>query len=402
MKEDRKLGKLDNQCSARKTMHMLRKLILAFCLTLTFAPARAIDFVPAPPELSAKAYLLMDYESGQILAAKDEHRKYPPASLTKMMTAYIVEAELAAGNLQLNDPVTVSTNAWAKKFPGSSVMFIEPGKPVTVEQLLRGIIIQSGNDASVAIAEHIAGSENAFAQLMNAHAKRLGLVNTHFTNATGLPDKGHYSTAYDLALLARAIIHDFPERYSLYREKSFTYNGIRQLNRNTLLWDKSLNVDGLKTGHTQEAGYCLVASAQKDKMRLISVVLGAPTENARKYDSKKLLNWGFRFYRTVHPVKDNSPLHEVRVWYGEKSHVPAGIAQKVAVTLPRRSVKDLKAEYEISTELEAPIERGTVVGTLYFKLNGKVIKQVPLVALEDVPKGGFFSRLGDWFRRKWN
>ncbi|RMH37230.1 MAG: D-alanyl-D-alanine carboxypeptidase [Gammaproteobacteria bacterium] len=382
-------------------MHMIRTLVAFFGALLMLLPAHAIDFVPAPPVLSAKAYLLMDYDSGQILAAQNEDVRYPPASLTKMMTAYIVEAELAAGNLKLDDPVTVSTNAWAKNFPGSSVMFIEPGKPVTVEQLLRGIIIQSGNDASVAIAEHIAGSEDAFAQLMNAHAKRLGLTNTHFVNATGLPDDNHYSSARDLAILARAIIHDYPERYSLYKEKAFTYNGIRQLNRNALLWDKSLNVDGLKTGHTEKAGYCLVASAVKNNMRLISVVLGAPSENARKYDSKKLLNWGFRFYRTVHPVKANSPLHQVRVWYGNQAHVPAGVAEPVAVTLPRRSIKDLKAEYEVSTELEAPIRRGAVIGTLYFKLNGKTIKQVPLVALQDIEKGGVFSRLGDWFARKW-
>jgi D-alanyl-D-alanine carboxypeptidase (penicillin-binding protein 5/6) len=379
---------------------MKLRIVLAWLGWFGMLSAHAVDLVPAPPALSARAYLLMDYDSGQILVEKNADEKMPPASLTKMMTAYIVEAELAAGNLKPDDPVTVTEESWAKNFPGSSVMFIEPGKPVTVQQLLRGIVIQSGNDASVAIANHIAGSEATFAQLMNQYAQRLGMKNTHFKNATGLPDPEHYSTARDLAILARAIIHDFPDGYSLYSEKSFTYNGIHQLNRNKLLWDQALHVDGLKTGHTQAAGYCLVASAEKEGMRLISVVLGTRSELARKNESKKLLNWGFRFYRTVKPVKANQALHHVRVWYGDKETLPAGVSQDVAVTIPRRRVRDLKAEYEVIPQLSAPIAKGTTIGKLYFKLDDKVVREVPLVALEDMPEGGVFSRLGDWFSQK--
>ncbi len=364
------------------------------------AQAADLSFVPAAPALSAKSYVLMDYNSGEIIASKNADERIPPASLTKMMTAYIIDYELAQGNINLNDVVTVSENAWAKNFPDSSKMFIEPGKPVTVDQLRKGIIIQSGNDASVAIAEHIAGSEDAFVQLMNRHAQQLGLTGTHFANSMGLPAPEHYTTARDMAKLAQAIIRDYPDSYPVYAQKTFAYNGISQLNRNRLLWDKSMQVDGLKTGHTNEAGYCLVSSAVKDNMRLIAVVMGTRSEQARKQESKKLLNWGFRFFRTISPLKPGKSLHKMRVWYGEKEQLNVGIARPVYLTVPRSKVKQLKAEYASGDTIEAPVKKGQVVGKLFFKVDGKDIREVPLVALENMKEGGMFSRFGDWMSLK--
>ncbi len=362
--------------------------------------AANLSFVPAAPALSAKSYVLMDFNSGKIIASKNADERIPPASLTKMMTAYIIDYELAQGNINLNDVVTVSENAWAKNFPDSSKMFIEPGKTVTVEQLRKGIIIQSGNDASVAIAEHIAGSEDAFVQLMNSHAQQLGLTGTHFVNSMGLPDPEHYTTAHDMAKLAQAIIRDYPDSYGIHAMKTYSYNGISQLNRNRLLWDKSLHVDGLKTGHTNEAGYCLVSSALKDNMRLIAVVMGTKSEQARKQESKKLLNWGFRFFRTVSPLKPGKSLHKMRVWYGEEEQLNVGIAKPVYLTVPRGKVKQLKAEFASGDTIEAPVKKGQIVGKLFFKIDGKDIKEVPLVALEDMEEGGMFSRFGDWMSLK--
>ncbi len=360
----------------------------------------ASDFVPEAPAISAKSYVLMDVNSGQILASYNENKKLPPASLTKMMTGYIIEHELEEGNIALEDQVIVTTNSWAKNFPGSSKMFIEPGKDVTVEQIRKGIIVQSGNDASVAIAEHIAGSEDSFAQLMNHHAKLLGLTGTNFVNSMGLPHAEHYTTAMDMAFLASAVIKDFPESYEIYKMKKYSYNGIEQPNRNRLLWDRSLNVDGLKTGHTEEAGYCLVASAVQDKMRLISVVMGTKSEQARMQSSKKLLNWGFRFFRTVSPVSVGKPLHQLRVWYGEREQLNVGISEAVSITIPRSKVKSLKAEFVAAESLEAPIKSGQIVGKLFFRIDGKDVHEVPLVALEDLPEGGMFSQMSDWMTLK--
>ncbi len=383
---------------------IIKKLLTISALTLmVFSAAETsakVSFIPAAPELSAKAFVLMDFNSGKIIASSNETLSLPPASLTKMMTAYIIDYEIEQGNIKADDEVTVSENAWAKNFPESSKMFIEPGKSVTVEQLHKGIVIQSGNDASVAIAEHIAGAEDAFAQLMNSHAKQLGLSDTHFVNSMGLPDPEHYTTALDMAKLAQAVIGDFPEGYKIYSQKKYEYNGISQLNRNRLLWDKSMQVDGLKTGHTEEAGYCLVTSATKDKMRLIAVVMGTNSEQARKQESKKILNWGFRFYRTVSPLEAGKTLHKIKVWYGEEEQLNVGIVAPVFLTIPKNKVKDLKAEFVSEENVEAPIKKGQVVGKLFFRIDGKDIHEMPLVALTDMEEGGFFSRVGDWFGLK--
>jgi len=380
---------------------MISKKSILFSLALVWQTVYAAPaFVPEAPSIAAKAYVLMDADSGEIISASNETESLAPASLTKMMTSYVIDSELKQGNIKLDDQVNVSEKAWAKNFPGSSKMFIEPGKEVTVDQLRKGIIVQSGNDASVAIAEHIAGSEDAFAQVMNHHAKLLGLTGTHFVNSMGLPNPDHYTTAIDIAKLAQAIIHDFPKEYYIYAMKSFEYNNIEQSNRNRLLWDRSMNVDGLKTGHTEEAGYCLVASAKEDDMRLISVVMGADSENSRKQASKKLLAWGFRYYRTITPVQAGESLHQLKVWYGKTDQLDVGIAKPIHITLPKSQVKVLKAEFVATEGLEAPIQKGQEVGKLFFRVDGKDIKEVPLVALNDLAEGGFFSRVNDWLTIK--
>ncbi|WMS86567.1 D-alanyl-D-alanine carboxypeptidase family protein [Pleionea litopenaei] len=372
--------------------------LLILSLTIT---ARVVAITPAPPALGADGYILMDYQSGHVIAENNADNPLPPASLTKMMTSYVVSAELAAGNIQLTDMVTVSENAWAKNFPESSKMFIEVNKQVSVEDLLKGLIISSGGDASVALAEHIAGSEDAFAQLMNMHAQKLGMTNTHFVNAHGLTADGHQTTARDMAILARALIKDYPQEYELYKLKEFTYNNIRQYNRNSLLWDRSLEVDGVKTGHTEAAGYCLVSSAVKDGMRLIAVVMGTSSEDARKIESKKLLTYGFRFFETVSPLTANSQVHQARVWGGEVEQATLGVLEQTYLTIPRGKRQQLKANYVVENELEAPLAKGQVVGQIFFELEGEEVAKVPMVALEDVAEGGWFSRMIDaisrWF-----
>ncbi|NVJ51755.1 MAG: D-alanyl-D-alanine carboxypeptidase [Gammaproteobacteria bacterium] len=373
-----------------------------FTILITFMWAQSVwAITPAPPSLGANGYILMDYQSGQVIAENNADNPLPPASLTKMMTSYVVSAELAAGNIALTDQVTVSENAWARNFPESSKMFIEVGKQVTVEELLKGLIISSGGDASVALAEHIAGSEDAFAQLMNMHAQKLGMTNTFFVNAHGLTAEGHQTTARDMALLAKALIHDYPDEYALYQLKEFTYNNIRQYNRNSLLWDRSLEVDGIKTGHTDAAGYCLVSSAVKDGMRLIAVVMGTSSEEARKIESKKLLTYGFRFFETVSPLTANSEVHQARVWGGEIEQAKLGVLNQTFLTIPRGKRNQLKANYVVENELEAPLSKGQAVGSINFELDGEQVASVPLVVLEDVAEGGWFSRLWDsisrWF-----
>lgn len=338
----------------------------------------------------------MDYHSGKVLAEKEMHTKLSPASLTKMMTSYVIGQELARGNINENDDVTISKNAWAKNFPDSSKMFIEVGTTVKVKDLNRGIIIQSGNDACVAMAEHIAGSEDAFVDLMNAWANSLGMKDSHFANVHGLDNDALYSTPYDMALLGSALIRDVPEEYRIYSEKKFTFNGITQYNRNGLLWDKSMNVDGIKTGHTSNAGYSLVSSATEGKMRLVAVVMGTKNANARKSESKKLLSYGFRFFETVAPHKAGETFVEEKVWMGDKDMVALGLDQDTYVTLPRGQAKNLKASFVLEKELEAPISKGDVVGKLYYQLDGEDIAEYPLLALEDVQEGSLFSRLWDY------
>ena len=353
--------------------------------------------LPSPPQIAAKAYLLMDYHTGQVLIGSNEHERLPPASLTKMMTSYVIGQELKSGRIKPTDMVTISQNAWAKNYSDSSKMFIEVGKQVSVENLNKGIIIQSGNDACIAMAEHVAGSEDSFASLMNQWAQRIGMKETHFVNAHGLYDENHYSTAYDMALLGRALIHDLPEEYAIYSQKDFTFNGIVQHNRNRLLWDKSLAVDGIKTGHVSEVGYNLVASATgPDNMRLISVVIGSGSEAQRAEESKKLLTYGFRFYQNVTPYKAGAVLATQRIWMGDKSEIQLGTAEEINLVVPRNSASKLKADFQLKGELDAPIKKGEAVGTIYLKLDGKDVAQYPLVALEEVNEGSLFSRLWDY------
>ncbi|HAS64120.1 MAG TPA: D-alanyl-D-alanine carboxypeptidase [Vibrio sp.] len=382
----------------KKTTLLKTVFASSIALSTTFASQVIASpvVVPDPPQIAAKGYVLLDYYSGKVLAEKEMNTKLSPASLTKMMTSYVIGQELARGNISESDDVTISQNAWAKNFPDSSKMFIEVGTTVKVKDLNYGIIVQSGNDACVAMAEHIAGSEDAFVDLMNAWANTLGMKDSHFANVHGLDNDSLYSTPYDMALLGSALIRDVPEEYRIYSEKKFTYNGITQYNRNGLLWDKSMNVDGIKTGHTSNAGYSLVSSATEGKMRLVAVVMGTKNANARKSESKKLLSYGFRFFETVAPHKAGETFVEEKVWMGDKDMVALGLDQDTYVTLPRGQAKNLKASFVLEKELEAPISKGDVVGKLYYQLDGEDIAQYPLLALEDVQEGSLFSRLWDY------
>ncbi|CAH1546375.1 MULTISPECIES: serine hydrolase [Vibrio] len=373
-------------------------LVSSVALTATIAQSAFASpvVVPDAPQIAAKGYVLMDYNSGKVLAEKEMNTKLSPASLTKMMTSYVIGQELARGNISEDDDVTISKNAWAKNFPDSSKMFIEVGTTVKVKDLNRGIIIQSGNDACVAMAEHIAGSEDAFVDLMNAWANTIGMSNTHFANVHGLDNPNLYSTPYDMALLGKALIRDVPDEYRIYSDKKFTYNGITQYNRNGLLWDKSMNVDGIKTGHTSNAGYSLVSSATEGQMRLVAVVMGTKDANARKSESKKLLSYGFRFFETVAPHKAGETFVEEKVWMGNKDTVALGLDQDTYVTLPRGEAKNLKASFVLEKELEAPINKGDVVGKLYYQIDGEDIAEYPLMALETVDQGSLFSRMWDY------
>ena len=367
-------------------------LLLLLCTPIT-GVAGAI--VPAPPSINAAAYLLMDFQSGDILVEHNIDETLEPASLTKLMTAYVLAEEIDAGRLSLDDKVTVSRNAWSQNplFKGSSLMWIEPGKPVTVAELEKGIVISSGNDATVAIAEHIAGTEAAFADMMNRYAQELGMAGTHFTNSHGLPDPDHVTTARDLAALAAATIRHHPDRYQVYSQQSYTYNDIKQYNRNLLLRDDP-SVDGLKTGYTSSAGYGLVASAERDGMRLISVVMGSASTRSRTSETRSLLNYGFRFYQTIEPVIADAVLGQARVWQGQRDVLDAGVLSSVVMTVPRSNAEpELKVVFD--EPLVAPIQRGDPVGSLVVTLDGDVVHEQPLQALVDVPEAGFFARLWD-------
>jgi D-alanyl-D-alanine carboxypeptidase (penicillin-binding protein 5/6) len=346
---------------------------------------------PSPPKLATTAYILVDYDSNHTIAELNSDNRVEPASLTKMMSSYVLDHELANGNIRLTDEVRISKKAW--KMPGSR-MFVEVNTRVTVEALMKGIIIQSGNDATVAMAEHIAGSEEAFASLMNSHAKELGMHNTNFVNSTGLPHKDHYTTARDLAILSRAIIKDFPEHYPLYAEKEYTYNNIRQYNRNKLLWQDKF-VDGLKTGHTESAGYCLAASAKRGDMRLISIVLGTKSESARATESQKLLTYGFRFFETHKLYSAGAELTKTRIWKGESETLPLGLAEDMYVTIPRGQYKKLKANMTIDKKIIAPATQGKSYGKVNLNLSGEIVTQRPLVALTTVNKGSLAGGLMD-------
>jgi len=376
---------------------MSYKKIISLCFLFILAPFVYAEgagdiIIPAPPRLAASGYFLQDFNSGEILAEKNADQVLPPASLTKIMTVYVAFTELKAGRLSLDEKVIVSEKAWRTQ---GSKMFIEVNKQVKIEDLLQGIIIQSGNDASVAIAEHIAGSEQAFAEMMNMQAQRLGMVSTHFMNATGLPvPNQHYTTAHDLAKLTRALIHDFPEYYKWDAVKEYTYNNITQKNRNTLLW-RDETVDGVKTGHTEEAGYCLIASAKRQKMRLISVVLGTKSKSARANESQTLLNYGFRFFETHKLYDANTVLASARVWKGATETVDLGLAEDLFVTISRRHYKDMKAVTDIDYKIMAPIEKGDQLGMVNVLLRNKIVSSKPLIALNAVNIGTFFQRAYD-------
>ncbi len=378
---------------------LLFKLVCISSLTLSFISHGKL-LVPNPPPINAKAYILMDYDTGEVLAEENADEALNPASLTKMMTSYVIGKELQSGSIALTDMVTISNNAWAKNFPDSSKMFIEVGKQVSVADLNRGIIIQSGNDACVAMAEHIAGSEDAFAQLMNMYAEEIGLTSSRFVNSHGLTADGHMTTARDMANLGAALIRDVPEEYAIYKEKDFTFNNISQLNRNSLLWDKSLNVDGIKTGHTEAAGFSLVSSATKGDMRLIAVVMGTASQRARKAESKKLLNYGFRFYETLTAYEAGTEFAKQRIYMGDKEEVRLGINQSTPITIPRGYREKLTAHFTLDKELQAPINKGEVVGTLVIKIDDSEITQYPLVSLDQVNEGSLFQKLKDYVKLK--
>lgn len=377
---------------------MKRLGILFLGLVFSFNTMATPRVIPNAPIIASKSYLLVDFNSGKILAEHNSQKILAPASLTKMMTSYIIGNEIKVGNIHRQDKVLISKKAWSKNFPESSKMFIEVGKEVTVDDLNHGIIIQSGNDACVAMAEYIAGSEGAFVDLMNSWATQLGMKNTHFMNSHGLSAKDHYTTASDMAILAKALIRDLPEEYKIYGQKSFTYNGIKQYNRNGLLWDKGLQVDGLKTGHTKEAGYSLVSSAIKNDMRLISVVMGTGSETARLVESKKILNWGFRFFETLTPYRAGDQLANERIWMGAQETINLGVNVDTALVLPRGQTKNLKADFVIDKELRAPITKGDIVGKVNYSIDQKNIASYDLVALETIDEGSIFSRCIDYLK----
>ncbi len=389
--------------NSRPASALSHKLLLVWAAVAVLAlgriHAQTTPFpAPSAPEINARSYVLQDFHSGQILAEKNAHMRVEPASITKLMTAYVVFNELANGRLDENETVTVSEKAWRT---GGSKMFIEVGKQVSVIDLIKGMIIQSGNDASVALAEHIAGSEETFASMMNQQAKQLGMKNSHFTNATGLPHEKHYVTAADVAILASALIRDFPEYYKYYSQKKFTYHDITQHNRNTLLW-RDPSVDGLKTGHTQSAGYCLAASASRNGMRLISVVMGTESEKARADETQKLLNYGFRFFETHQLYKKGDPDLAVEVWKGDHEEVRLGLADDLFVTIPRGQYKKLSAEVKLPKVLVAPIQKNQKVGILKLRFDGEPLLQRDLLAKQSVASGSWWTRLTDsiglWFK----
>jgi D-alanyl-D-alanine carboxypeptidase (penicillin-binding protein 5/6) len=362
-------------------------LALLFC----FASLTAQAQVPPPPPLAANAWLLLDAGTNQVLVENNADARIEPASLTKLMTAYLVFSALKSNSLSLEQVVPISEQAWKM---GGSRMFIEPRHTVTVDQLLHGMIIQSGNDASVALAELVAGSEEAFAVLMNREAQRLGMKNSRFTNSTGMPDEQHYTTARDLGLLAKAIIRDFPGYYHLYSQKEYSYNNITQPNRNRLLWlDET--VDGMKTGHTEAAGYCLISSAKRGERRLISIVLGTESDAMRTQESLKLLNFGFRFYDTVRLYAGGQAVSSFRVWQGEADQVNVGFDQDFVLSVPKGQADKLQVTLNSQQPLEAPVRKGQVVGQMTLTLEGRPIGTYPVAALEEVPLAGWFGRTWD-------
>jgi len=370
---------------------LIKQYLFSALLTLLLLPLQASALVPAPPQIDATGYLLVDMHSGRVLVEKNADARLEPASLTKIMTAHVVFDELRKGNLKMSDMVHVSEKAWRTE---GSRMFIEVNTKVSVEDLLKGLIIQSGNDAAVALAEHIAGSEDAFANLMNEHAAQLGMRDTHFVNSTGLPDEYHYTTPRDIVKVTEASIRDYPELYKLYAVKEFSYNNINQPNRNNLLWrDKS--VDGVKTGHTEAAGFCLVSSAKREGMRLIAVVMGTESMKARIKESQALLNYGFRFFETHRLYGAGTVLANARVWMGENEQLGLGLSEDLYITIPRRQYDKLQARTEITPNIEAPVNKGQALGEVVIELPDQEVARVPLVALGDMAEGGIWRKMVD-------
>lgn len=374
--------------------YLIKHIILTiiFFLTATLVNAQqALEIIPAPPQLAAKSYVLMDAATGQILINNDGDERLPPASLTKLMTAYLATLEMKKGQVRPTDLVTISEKAWKT---GGSKMFVEVGKQVSLGDLLHGIIIQSGNDASVAVSEYLAGSEDVFAELMNKTAAQLGMKNSHFMNATGLPDPNHFSSAHDMAILARAIIYEDPAHYAIYSQKEFLWNKIKQPNRNLLLWRDS-TVDGLKTGHTEEAGYCMVASAKRNNLRLIAVLFGTSSEKARAEETQKLLTYGFRFYENRTLYKKGVEVKKIRVWKGTNNEVSTGFAEDLSITLLKNQFNNIQLQVSAAKELMAPVVAGQVLGKVAVKVGDKIVYSTDLVALQTVEQGSFFSRIWD-------
>lgn len=374
---------------------MHKYLIIVSSLFFAHWVAAAPAVIPAPPSIAASGYILIDADSGRVITEKNADEKLPPASLTKLMTSYVLSYELAEGNVANTDMVTISENAWAQNptFAGSSLMWIEVGKQVNLKDLHKGVVISSGNDASVAVAEHLAGSESAFADVMNQHAALLGMTGSHFVNAHGLPDPEHYMTARDLAILSKAILK-YPEEYALYSQPDYTYNNITQTNRNRLLW-KDDSVDGLKTGHTEEAGFCLVSSAKRNGMRLISVVMGAKSQSAREVESQKLLSYGFRYFETHQLYSTGDALTATKIWAGASDSLSLGVERDIHLTIPRGKHKDIEAVMDLAEFIKAPVSAGNEYGELVIRLDGEEILREPLFALESIEQGGIFKRLWD-------
>ena len=378
----------------------LKKIVLCSGLMAasTFAAAEDIQYGIAVPEVNAQTYVLMDYNSGAVLASLNPDQRQYPASLTKMMTSYVVGTALKQGKIHNEDMVTISETAWGRNFPDSSKMFLNLNQQVSVGDLNKGIIIVSGNDACVAVAEHISGTVANFVDTMNKYVQQFGLKNTNFTTPHGLDDPNQYSTARDMAIIGAHIIRDLPEEYKIYSEKDFTFNKIKQPNRNGLLWDKTINIDGMKTGHTSQAGYNLVASATSpNNMRLISVVMGVPTYKGREVESKKLLQWGFANFETLKTQKAGEEISKQSVYYGDKGDVKLGVLEDGFITVPKGKQTDLKARYELDNKyLQAPLTKGQVVGKIVYQLDGKDVATVSLQALEDVQEGSFLGKGWDW------
>ena len=370
---------------------MMRSLFFLLSIALFQAAVAAPRIIPAPPQLATEGHILLDAATGTVIIEENAEMRLPPASLTKIMTSYIIASEIQQGRISLDDLVPISVKAW--KMEGSR-MFVREGTEVKVSDLVRGIVIQSGNDASVAMAEFIAGDEQAFADIMNQVAQKLGMTRTQFKNATGLPDEGHYTTAKDLSLLARALIRDFPEHYKVYKEKYFSYNDIRQANRNSLLWRDDA-VDGMKTGHTEAAGFCLVASAEKKDMRLVSVVMGATSERSRSTESQKLINYGFRYFESVKLYDGLESLRRVKVWGGLHESLDVGIEAPARLTIPNGARGALAAEVTLDPVIKAPVRRGQILGLLRISLEGETMLERPVVALNGVDEAGLVSTLID-------